>query len=266
LITLPRFGNSLETAIVQFSIRTLFRSRQHRVILSFYSGIGFAILIFFLKTPFAQKLSATSASDPWHHVSLPLLASSFVMMCFWTLGIRVVFAMPLELRANWIFRMTAFRRTEQYLAASRRALYVLALPPIWVASAVLFLSLWPWRPAVGHLVVLGILGMTLAELCLHGFRKIPFTCSYLPGKSNLHITFCLCLMLGLNITYWGAEFERRALFDAAEYTWMFAILTTAAVCAWWRTEAQANSEQTPLQFEEEPPPAIVSLGLHLYGV
>src|SRR5437588_5827449 len=32
---LPRFGNALETAIVQFSIRTLLRSRQHRLILAF---------------------------------------------------------------------------------------------------------------------------------------------------------------------------------------------------------------------------------------
>ena len=35
---LPRFGNPLETAVVQFSIRTLLRSRQHRVILAFYWG------------------------------------------------------------------------------------------------------------------------------------------------------------------------------------------------------------------------------------
>src|ERR1700683_5299166 len=41
---LPRFGNSLETAVVQFSIRTLLRSRQHRVILAFYLGIGFALV------------------------------------------------------------------------------------------------------------------------------------------------------------------------------------------------------------------------------
>lgn len=126
---LPRFGNSLETAVVQFSIRSLFRSRQHRVILSFYSGIGFAILILFLKTPFAQELSAASANDPWHQASLPLLASSFVMMCFWGLGIRVVFAMPLDLRANWIFRITPLGGAVECLAASRRAMYLLAVAP-----------------------------------------------------------------------------------------------------------------------------------------
>jgi len=44
-VWLPPFGDSLDTAVVQFSIRTLLRSRQHRIILSFYLGIGFAILI-----------------------------------------------------------------------------------------------------------------------------------------------------------------------------------------------------------------------------
>ena len=102
---LPRFGNSIETAVTQFSIRSLFRSRQHRVLLSFYVGIGFAIVILFLKTPDAQQLSAASVgdpshSDPWHQVSLPLLASSFVMMCvgFWELA--------LYLPSRWSFGRT----------------------------------------------------------------------------------------------------------------------------------------------------------------
>ena len=37
--------------MVQFSIRTLLRSRQHRVILSFYLGMAFGLVIFFAKAP-----------------------------------------------------------------------------------------------------------------------------------------------------------------------------------------------------------------------
>ncbi len=51
---LPGFGNSLHTAVVQFSLRTLFRSRRHRVVLAFYLGLGFAIVILFLKSPVAR--------------------------------------------------------------------------------------------------------------------------------------------------------------------------------------------------------------------
>ena len=40
---LPRFGTQHQTAIGQFSVRTLARSKQHRLILGFYLGIGLAV-------------------------------------------------------------------------------------------------------------------------------------------------------------------------------------------------------------------------------
>lgn len=46
----PRFGTRLETSVVLFSLRTLLRSRQHRVLLSFYLGTGFAIVLAYVKT------------------------------------------------------------------------------------------------------------------------------------------------------------------------------------------------------------------------
>ena len=48
---LPRFGGAFGTAIVQFSIRSLLRSRQHRMIFAFYLGVGFALAILFLTAP-----------------------------------------------------------------------------------------------------------------------------------------------------------------------------------------------------------------------
>src|SRR6185312_8728519 len=48
---LPPFGSRVQTAIGQFAVRTLARSRQHRVILSFYLGVGFALTIFLFRVP-----------------------------------------------------------------------------------------------------------------------------------------------------------------------------------------------------------------------
>ena len=50
----PSFGNSLQVAVLLFTTRTLLRSRQHRVILSFYLGIGFAVALAYIKFPFGQ--------------------------------------------------------------------------------------------------------------------------------------------------------------------------------------------------------------------
>lgn len=262
---LPRFGNSLETAVVQFSIRTVLRSRQHRVILSFYAGIGFAVVILFMRTPVARQLSAVSNYD-WQRVSLPLIASSFVVLLAWLAGMRAVCAMPLELRANWIFRVTSLPSTKACLRASRRVMYVLGLAPVWIGYAVVLLVIWPWYAAAEHIAVLVLVGATLAELWLHGFHKIPFTCSFLPGKSNVHITFCLCLNLGLIAILEAAQFERRALANPVEAACMFAILIGVAIWVRRATLAAANSEYASVRFEEEQVPAIVGLDLHRDGV
>jgi hypothetical protein len=253
---LPRFGNSLETALVQFSLRTLLRSRQHRMMLAFYLGLGSAIVILFMRTPRAQQqLSAANA---------PLLFSSIVIMCVWVVGTRVVFSMPLALRANWIFRLTEVRGVPEYLVAIRRPLFVQAVAPVWAAAAAVFLSIWSWRTAAGHLVVLALWGMILAYLCLHGFQKIPFTCSYLPGKSFLHMAFLAALGLLLLIGK-GVDLELRALQDPVSYAKMLVILGIAVLLARWRTVALATSEEAILQFEEVPSADVFVLGLYRDG-
>lgn len=184
------------------------------------------------------------------------------MLGFGVVGTRVAFSMPLDLRANWIFRITPVRGGLECLAALRRSLVVLAVAPVWVCSAALFLSIWPWRPAASPLVVLGLLGMILAEICLYGTQKIPFACSYLPGKSHFHITFLLCILMIPLLVDSGAEFERHALEHPASSVAMLVVLVIAAVCATWRTAKLAKSSDVELQFEEEPRPAVLVLGLY----
>lgn len=263
-VWLPHFGAPVRTAIVQFTIRTLVRSRQHRVILAFWSGMGFAILILFLKTPFAQKVAAVAGGDMWRQPSVPVIASSFVMLGFWMLGVRTAMAMPVELKAHWTFRLMPLPSASAVMNALRTALYAIGIAPLWTALAVLLLWIWPPMMAAGHLAVFGLAGAVAVELCLHGFPKIPFTCSYLPGKSNMHITVCLCLMLGMNILYLASEFERRALSDSGKFVGATILLAGLLGIAWWRTQHSAG-EAGGLVFEEEQPPEVASLGLFRDG-
>jgi hypothetical protein len=179
-------------------------------------------------------------------------------------GTRVVFAMPLDLRANWIFQVTSIRPTQEYLAAIRRPLFVLSVGPVWLVSAAVFLTAWRWLPAAGHLVILGLWGTILAYVSLYGFHKIPFTCSYLPGKSQANLMFVAAGGL-LQAMGFGIAYELRALHDPAAYIILFTILGIAAVGCWWRTAALANSEESEVRFEEEETPAIQGLGLFRDG-
>ena len=260
----PPFGNSLESAIGQFAVRTLLRSRQHRVILTFYLGAALGLAFFISKAPLLGQQGA--ATHSWYLVSTPLLMSSILVMCGAAVGARVVFSLPMELRANWIFRVMPTPGASLCVAANRRLLYGLAVLPAGAAMAVLFFCIWPWRVAAAHLVMLGLIGILVSELSLRNFQKIPFTCAYLPGKSHFHMAVVIFLSLMLRFEN-GAAFELGALNDPALYAALVAILVTLAGAIRWRTAVQAKSEEAGVQFEDEPEPAVLRLGLqHRDGV
>jgi hypothetical protein len=260
---LPRFGDSLQTAVAQFSVRTLLRSRHHRVLLMFYLGIGLGLAMFISHTP--EVYLRASGFGEWYRLNGPLLMASCLIMCAAVLGTRVVFSLPLEMRANWIFRMMPRAGVTRCLAASRCSLYALAVAPIWLVSAALFFRLWPWRVAAEHLLLLATLGAIVAELCLHRFHKIPFTCSYLPGKTQFNMAL-VYLGLFLLVTEWAADREMAALGSAALYGTTSCVLVTVALLTRWRTAAAARSEEGQVQFEEVPDPAVFALDLHRDGV
>jgi hypothetical protein len=258
----PRFGRSLETAVGQFSLRTLMRSRQHRVILSFYLGIALGLAIFISKAPVLHMQG--SAGEVWYHVNAELLVGSMLMTCATVVGTRVVFSMPLDLRANWVFRILPLPGVTGCLAAIRRSLYMLAVAPTLAIFAALLFWLWPWRVAAEHLLLIGLLSIFVAELSLHSFPKIPFTCSYLPGKSYFHIAALAFLGL-IWLTIQAAGLERSAFDSPSLFAKIAGICLLAAILARLRTSAQAKSEESAVQFEDLEVPEIQVLGLNRDG-
>jgi hypothetical protein len=234
-----RFGSLLETCVALFSIRTLLRSRQHRVLLCFYLGTGFAIVLACVRTALGQQ--GFLHGPRGDVVDLAFLVASLWVICFAVIGVRMVIAMPHTLRANWIFRMTETRGAREYLAAVRRSLLVIALAPVWLLLAVLFLFRWPTWPVAGHLVVLGLVGVIVVELCLDGFHKLPFACSYLPGQPKVYVVFWgLLLVLG---PLTAARVERGMLNRPFSFLCMVALLVMIAAAARWRTAASAMSAE-----------------------
>lgn len=114
--------------------------------------------------------------------------------------------------------------------------------------------------ALGHLLVLGLLGVILADISLHDFRKIPFTCSYLPGRSNIHITFILSVLFMLEITDIAALLELPVLENFTYYVLTLIALVVAALLARWRA-SPAAWERSTVEFDEVPPWSLISLGL-----
>jgi CubicO group peptidase (beta-lactamase class C family) len=260
---LPRFGTQPQTAIGQFAVRTLGRSKQHRLILGFYLGIGLAITSFMLKAS-PGALNPGTLNNAGRETSMALWAASSMMMVLAVVGTRVAFALPLDLRANWIFRVIGTRGGPTTLAASRRALLLLSAAPVWLVTALVCLGLWPGRQNAGHLVVLGVVAMIQADICLLRFRKIPFTCSYLPGKSRFHMVVLGALGV-LLVSPELALLERHALRETGRMAWMLGLLVVAWVAVRLTTMVLARGEEQELRFEEEQEPVVMGLGLHRDG-
>jgi hypothetical protein len=249
----PRIGSSLATALVQFSFRSLIRSRQHRVAFAFYLSLVFAIALSVLQGELGTKTPI--------HISSQFFVPSFLMMSLAVFGLRSVFALPISLTANWLLRATQIRASEKYIGATRFSLLLFAVLPVWLIAALLSLRLRPLSHVAIHLVVLALVGWLMAELSLINFRKVPFTCSYLPGKVNVQVVFWGFIVVVMVVTSSFAEYEQRALGSLSQ-----TILMAGALCAGilgLSTFNRKRAKEAVLYFEETPEEIITTLGLRM---
>jgi hypothetical protein len=265
LARLVRYAVSLvaprpvERAVILFVARTLARSRQHRLLLGAYLGIGMAIALAYMRSYLYGY-----AERPWHEANVPFLGASIVLLFFVVIGARATFALPAPLGANWVFRLTAVHRPALYFAAVRKSLFALAAG-VCLACSLADFALWPARPAAEHAAVLAALAVLFVERALGKFRKLPFACSYLPGKANLHVSLYAYGVLFLFLTDSGSRVELWSLARPARYLPLLAVLVAGALWARRRTLEYAESEYNRVQFEDLPPAEVFALDLRRDG-
>ncbi len=176
-------------------------------------------------------------------------------------ALRVVSSMPTALRANWIIRVPQTRPALAYQEAVRFSWLVLAVAPVLFFLSGAALS----APAqalgfAGHLFAMLLFGVLLVEFCLYTFPKIPFTCSYLPGKANIHFVFWASLMLFLVLIHKSAVFESRMLHQPyQELSTLFGLALAALAMRGLVQRRAVNSKE--LLFEEAEEVEIISLKL-----
>ena len=112
-----------------------------------------------------------------------LTASDYLTMIFLAVpAMRLALWIPLDLRSNWVFRMTEDEAGRAEVAAANvRAVWALAVAlPLALIGP---LQWWVLGPsALGVLIVEMSIGWLLVEWTMADWQRIPFTCAYLPGK------------------------------------------------------------------------------------
>ncbi|HVN92180.1 MAG TPA: hypothetical protein VMT38_00715 [Terracidiphilus sp.] len=247
----PQIGGGLQSALLLFILRTLWRSRQHRVILALFYSIVFACLMNLVHL--APRIGSIIPITP----DFPIITCW--MMVFAVLGFRAISPLPISLTANWILRVTQLRPPQDYIAAVWRSTILLVVAPVWVAAAMLSFFYRPYFPAGAHLALLLLMGFILVDIALIGFHKVPFTCSILPGKKNFQFVFWVCLAAIVLLTLFVLTVEFPALQHPVQAVSMVGVF--AAVAAGLRLFNRRRAQSAVLYFEEPPIEIITSLGL-----
>lgn len=236
-----------EMAVLSFVLKTLARSRQHKLVLSVYLGLGTAILAtLYLGDYYGstnRRIELLQAERLHTAMSAALVVSFFLLS-----GLRVVFSIPVSLESNWIFRMLESEQRVLWLDAVVKAYYVLGILPVLLTAPLFLAPLMGWEYVPGHLVICVLLVMILVELMLFEWQKVPFVCSYFPGKKNV------ALMIVVYWTAFGAFAFSTATFEIwcmREFSrWLIMLGLLIAVYGKLREIRRESWGAFPLHYED----------------
>jgi hypothetical protein len=247
--------DGLQQAAFYFIWKTLTRSRRHKLLFAAYVAVGCAVIFEGLAV-----LVARGGSSWMYHPIPELLPAPLILAFFILCGMRHVFAVPAELRANWVFQVADRGEAKRCLAGVKKAMIVLGVAPLFALLLPLHVLFWGWRTALLHMLFGAVISWLLVEVLLVSFEKFPFTCSYLPGKANLKVSWPLYLFgfttyvsVFLTLEYWMLQRPVR-------FVWLVAVVVLAHAALFiyrWRVVGR----DVALVFDEQPEPLVRTLNL-----
>jgi hypothetical protein len=242
-------------ACFAFVVRTLLRSEKHFTALGAFLGMGLLLC--------AQTLLTATHDETemggW--VPAPVLLSAPLILVYCLLvGLRVIFEIPADLRANWIFKMQIDVAAGESIALGRALAWTILAPLLILMCLPAYAYGWGWPVALLHLGYVGLLTALLLETMILRLHKIPFTCSLPVFKQNAFVVLFL-LFLGFYLfVRAGAFLEYVALVDPVRV-----IIPGILLGSWWAVIRQYRANQLEMDrqiiFEEVAVEAVQVLDL-----
>ena len=130
-----------------------------------------------------------------------------------------------------------------------------AVSPFVLLGAISAGTLWGFGAGAKHAGVTALLGWLLAEVLVLRLCKIPFTCTYLPGRSEIKTLWPFYFTAFTTFTYSMAGLEIALLRWTRGFAWFIVLVSTAAVIA-RVARRRWLAEQPGLRFAEEEPGAL----------
>jgi len=231
--------------ITDFTLATLRRSSLHQGVLISVSALGVTLAL--------NRINGELAT-------YAALGAVWLLMFFIGFATRAAIALPIDQRANWVFRMTESdaTRARQLGAVTRLMRQTTVVVPM-ILIAPLEWALFGPR-ALLSLTMNAVCGLLWVEVLLRGWRRLPFTSSYMPGKQFIAQTVVVgvgTLLLGVTIVGALALGAARSVIFCAVASGLLGTITYLMRCTrlkLWKHGA--------LEFDDELPSA---LELNLYS-
>jgi predicted permease len=231
-----------EQAVFAFIWKTLTRSRLHRLMLQAAAGLAIAWIV--------------GAGDLGSHDSFPVVLIPLAVSVFLIAGLRYLFSIPSELRANWLFQIAESEGRIAWLRAVDRFTVGCALAPVYASSLPAAIAVFGWWQATRVTLLGFFLALVVFEFLFREWHKAPFTCSYLPGKRQL---WQMLLWAFAALSYLGTATALVYAFSTGWVTFAAAFPLLWGAWNWLHKQRTESWTDRPLVYDDLPEPAVASL-------
>jgi len=239
----------------RFVLRTLARSEAHALVLAGFSALGFVIASQVLFAAYSGKaINAGSLFSP------AFLSVPFILVYCILVGLRFIFDIPTELRANWIFRLSLGKTAHECIPLARTVMLTLILPWVFAGVFPVSLYLWGWTTALLHTAMITIWSVILADVLLVRFRKVPFTCTYPPFRHSAIVVMLVYFFGFSGFVGLTSSFDDWVL---RNHAWMLLLVPIFLGARYVRARLEQDTIEIDKQliFEEKQPTAFEVLDL-----
>lgn len=246
------------TGVWVFLTSTLARNRLPQLVFLIAWAAGLAIV-------------ANSLLNALHHIELvhrnaeatitsAVIGMPFVLMLLGVAGLRAAFLLPVALSANWMFRVTDFpaARSERLDAVEQAFIRLAVLPALLISAPVQLYFLGAGR-GLAAILLDALAAAVMLELVLTGWRRVPFTCTWLPGKRPLPFAITAVLVVIWVMTTAGSVVAFAVASGPGSVVTLGIIFIVGALLLRWRRKRSWARE--PLEFEDVPFDRMQKLGL-----
>lgn len=243
--------NPRELAVFAFIAKMLGRSRQHRLVLTAFAAIALALIV--------ESFVSMAAGHNFQGLRQAVISAPLALSLFVLAGYRYLFRLPVELQANWIFRVNEPGNRLAFLDGVERFLLYCAVLPVALLTLPLEVRfLGPRDGCVAAAVCLAP-SLVLMELLLTQFDRIPFTSSYLPGQRPLTETVVRYIIA---VALYVSVLSSVINWSLQSAGWTLALLG-ALLLLWWRVRSARRMLRQigQIEFEELPEPAVMTLDI-----